>query len=60
MLTKTKDTTIVVARSNIRIVDGGGCGKDVIAWSWGRESEAIHEEHGWLNKDVHWKHYGSA
>ena len=54
---KTKDTAIVVERPNIRVVDGGGCRKgirlDVIAWSWGRESEAIHEEHGWLDKDVH-------
>ena len=60
MLTKTKDTAIVVERPNIRAVDGGGCRKgmrlDVIAWSWSRESETIHEEHGWLNKDVHGRH----
>lgn len=54
MLTKTKDTAIVVERPNIRAVDGGGRRKgmrlDVIAWSWSRESETIHEEHGWLDR----------
>jgi hypothetical protein len=60
MLTKTKDTAIVVERPNIRALDGGGCRKgmrlDVIAWSWSRESEAIHKEHGWLDKDAYGRH----
>jgi hypothetical protein len=60
MLTKTKDTAIVVERPNIRAVDGGGCRKgmwlDVIAWSWGENLKRFMKNTGWLDKDVHGRH----